>query len=67
MAGGSGLVAADVDLDAGGVELCASGVISRVEGDDFVTENMSTVSEVGREVKPMDLSINCKDLMSVFD
>jgi len=49
--GGSGLAAADIDLDAAGVELGTSGLVGQMKGDDLVTEEVSTASEVGRELE----------------
>jgi len=56
-AGGSGLVTANVDLDAAGVELGTSGSVSQMKGDDLVTEEISTTSEIGRKTERMGLSI----------
>jgi len=56
-AGRPGLVTADVDLDAGGIELGTSGLIGQMKGDDFVTEKISTAGEVGRELERVGLSI----------
>jgi hypothetical protein len=56
-AGGSGLVTANIDLDARGVELSTSGLISQVKGDDLVTKEVPAASEVGRKVERMSLSV----------
>jgi len=49
--GGSGLAAADIDLDAAGVELGTSGLVGQMKGDDLVTKEVSTAGEVGRELE----------------
>lgn len=64
-AGSSGLVTANVDLDAGGVKLGTSRLISQVKGDDLVTEKISTASEGRREREGMGLSVDCKSLVSI--
>ena len=57
-AGSSGLAAADLDLDAAGVELGTPGLVGQMKGDDLVTKNVSTASEVGRELERMGLSVD---------
>jgi len=56
-AGGSGLIAANVDLDAAGVELGASELRSQMKADNLVTEEISTAREVGRKLERMGLSV----------
>lgn len=58
-AGGSGLVTANVDLDTAGVELGTSRLVGQVEGNDLMTEEISTTSEGGRKLKRMGLSVDC--------
>jgi hypothetical protein len=50
------LVTTDVDLDTTGVELSASGLVSQVKGNDLVTNEVSTASEVRRKLERMGLS-----------
>jgi uncharacterized protein YjbI with pentapeptide repeats len=59
-AGGSGLSTTNLDLDTGGVELGASGLISQMKAENLVTEEISTASETGRELERMRLSVDCK-------
>ena len=66
-AGDAGLTTTDVDLDAGGVELCASGLISQMKGDDFMTEEISTASKGGRKLERMGLSVDYENSVSVVD
>jgi len=65
--GGSGLAAADVDLDAAGVELGTSGLVGQMKGDDLVTDEISTASEVGRELERMGLSVDWKNSVRIVD
>ena len=58
-AGRSLLATTDFDLDAGGVELGASRLISQVKADDLVTEEISAASEGRRELEGMGLSVDC--------
>ena len=57
-AGGAGLTTTDVDLDAGGVELSASGLISQMKGDNLMTEEISTASKGRRKLERMGLSVD---------
>ena len=66
-AGGSGLTTTNVDLDTGRVELGASGLISQMKGDNLVTEEISTMSEVGRELEGMGLSVDYKSSVSDYE
>ena len=66
-AGGAGLTTTDVDLDAGGVELGTSGLISQMKGDDFMTEEISTASKGGRKLERMGLSVDYENSVSVVD
>lgn len=63
-AGGSSLTTTNIDLDAGRVELGTSGLSSQMKGDNLVTEEISTMSEVGRELERMGLSVDCKSSVS---
>lgn len=56
-AGSSSLIAANVDLDAGGVELGTSGRVGQMKGDDLVTEEIPTTSESGRKLERVGLSV----------
>jgi hypothetical protein len=56
-AGGSGLTTANVELDAGGVELGASGLIRQMKTNDLMTKEVSTASEIGRELESMGLPV----------
>ena len=58
--GGSGLITANLDLDAGGVELGASRLIGQMKSDNLVTEEISTTSEGGRKLERMGLPVDCK-------
>lgn len=55
--GGSGFVTADVDLDAAGVELGTSGLVTQMKSDNLVTEEIATTSEVGRKLEGVSLSV----------
>jgi len=57
-AGSSGLIAADVDLNAAGVELGTSGLVGQVKGDDLVTDQVSTAGESRRKSERMGLSVD---------
>jgi len=57
-AGSSGLVAADFDLDAAGVELGTSGLVGQMKGNDLVTKEVSTASERRRKRERMGLSVD---------
>ena len=59
-AGSSRLITANVDLDTTGVELGTSGLISQMKSNDLMTEEISTVSEGGRKLERMGLSVDCK-------
>jgi len=63
-AGRSRLTTTDVDLDTGRVELGTSGLISQMKADNLMTKEISTASEVGRELEGMGLSIDCKSSVS---
>ena len=56
--GSSGLIAADVDLDAAGVELGTSGLVAQMKSNDLVTKEVSTASESRRKGERMSLSVN---------
>ena len=66
-AGSSGLGTANVDLDAAGVELGTSGLVSQMKGDDLVTEEVSTAGEVGRKFERMGLSVDCISSISIVN
>lgn len=57
-AGGSGLATTDVDLDAAGVELGTARLIGQMKGDDLVTEEISTMSQVGGKLEGVGLSVD---------
>lgn len=57
-AGGSGLIAADLDLDAARVELCTSGLVGQMKGDDLVTKEVSTARKGRRKGERMGLSVD---------
>jgi len=57
-AGSSGLIAADVDLNAAGVELGTSGLVGQMKGNDLVTDQVSTASESRRKSERMGLSVD---------
>jgi len=56
-AGGTGLIAADVDLNAAGVELGTSRLVGQMKGNDLVTKEVSTASEGRRKRERMGLSV----------
>ena len=58
--GGSSLVTAHVDLETTWVELGVTG--RQMQGDDLVTDEISTMSKLGRKFKRMGLFMNCEGL-----